>query len=215
MCIRDRYTGAEIVHPQADWLTPMRVETLLNLLPTGLVTVTTYHSSRRQDMLVHDLRGGKSYVPHHMVTIKDLLRLLVEEEWRKHSTKVAATRAFNNISILPRESWLTAAARFVQFYRASTVDSASPYASEETYFWSQLPVDQLDHLQTKLIELCIPQPIDRTAKEAQLNVRKESYEADLEAMPIARHELGLSYMDLRGKKPGPSSTRASRPLSVP
>ena len=48
-------------------------------------------------MLVHDLWGGKRYVPHHMVTIKDLLRLLVEEKWRKHSTKVAATLAFNNI----------------------------------------------------------------------------------------------------------------------
>ena len=61
-------------------------------------------------------------------------------------------------------------------------------------------MDQLDHLQTKIIELCIPQPIDRTAKEAQLNVRKESYEPDLEAMPIIRHELGLPYMNLRGKK---------------
>ena len=58
----------------------MRVETLLNFLPPGLATVTTFHSSRGQDMLVHDLRGGKRYVPHHMVTIKDLLRLLVEEE---------------------------------------------------------------------------------------------------------------------------------------
>ena len=135
-----------------------------------------------------------------MVTIKDLLCLLVEEEWRKHSTKVATTRAFNNISILPRESWLAAAARFVQFYRASTVDPASPYALEETYFCSQLPVDQLDHLQTKIIELCIPQPIDCSAKEAQLNVRKESYEPDLEATPVVRHELGLPYMDLRGKK---------------
>ena len=169
----------------------MRVETLLNFLPPGLATVTNFNSSRGQDMLVHDLRGGKRYVPHHMVTTKDLLRLLVEEEWRKYSTKVAATRAFNNISILPRESWLAAAARFVQFYRASTVDPASPYVSEEAYFWSQLPVDQLDHLQTKIIELCIPQPIDRTAKEAQLNVRKESYEPELEATPIVRHELGL------------------------
>ena len=80
-------TGAEIVHPPADRLTPMRVETLLNFLPPGLATVTTFHSSRGQDMLVHDLRGGKRYVPHHMVTIKDLLRLVVEEEWRKHSTK--------------------------------------------------------------------------------------------------------------------------------
>ena len=166
-------TGVEIVHPQADWLTLMRVETLLNFLPPGLATVTTFHSSRGQDMLVHDLRGGKRFVPHHMVTVKDLLRLLVEEEWSKHSTKVAATRAFNNISILRRESWLVAAARFVQSYRASTVDPASPYVSEEAYFWSQLPVDQLDHLQTKIIELCIPQPIDRTAKEAQLNDRKD------------------------------------------
>ena len=66
------------------------------------------------------------------------------EEWRKHSTKVAVTRAFNNISILPRESWLEAVARFIQFYRAFTVDPASPDASEETYFWSQLPVDQQD-----------------------------------------------------------------------
>ena len=115
----------------------------------------------------------------------------MEEEWRKHSTNVTATRAFNNISILPRESWLAAAARFGQFYRASTVDPASPYASEDAYFWSQLPVDQLDLLQTKIIELCIPQPIDR---EAQLNVRKESYEPVLEAMPIIRHELGLPYM---------------------
>ena len=129
-------TGAEIVHPPADWLTPTRVETLHNFLPIGLATISTYHSSRGQDMLVHDLRGGKRYVPHHMVTIKDLLRLLVEEEWRKHSTKVAATLAFNNISIFPRESWLAAAARFVQFYRASTVDPAFPYASEEAYFWS-------------------------------------------------------------------------------
>ena len=105
-------------------------------------------------MLVHDLRGGKRYVPYRMVTNKDLLRLLVEEKWRKHSTKVAATLV--NISILPRESWLAVAARFVQFYRASTVDPASPYASEETFFWSQLPVDQLGHLQTKIIELCVP-----------------------------------------------------------
>ena len=131
----------EIVHPPADWLTPTRVETLLNFLPTGLATVITYHSSRGQDMLVHDLRGGKCYVPHHMVTIKDLLSLLVEEEGREHSTKVAATLAFNNISIFPRESWLAATARFVQFYKASTVDPAIPYASEEAYFWSQLPVD--------------------------------------------------------------------------
>ena len=108
--------------------------------------------------------------------------------------------ALNNITIFPRESWLAAAARFVRFYRASTVDPAFPYASEEAYFWSQLPVDQLDFLQTKIIELCIPQPIDRTAKEAQLNVRKESYESDLEATPILKHELGLPYMNLRGKK---------------
>ena len=104
----------------------MRVETVLNFLPTGLATVTTYHSSRGQDMLIHDLRGGKRYVPHHMVTIKDLLRLLVEEEWRKHSTRVAATLAFNNISILPRESWLAAAARFVQFYSCLLYTSPSP-----------------------------------------------------------------------------------------
>ena len=166
-------------------------------LPIGLTTVITYHSSREQDMLVHDLRGGKRYVPHHMVNIKDLLRLLVEEEWRKHSTKVVATLAFNNISIFPRESWLAAAARFVQFYRASTVDPAFPCASEEAYFWSQLPVDQLDFLQSKIIELCIPQPIGRTAKEVQLNVRKKSYEPDLEAMPILKHELGLPYMNLQ------------------
>ena len=69
---------------------------------------------------------------------------------------------------------MAAAARFVQFYRALTVDPASPYASEETYFWSQLLVDRLDHLQTKIIELCIPQPVDRSAKEVQLNVNKES-----------------------------------------
>ena len=49
-------------------------------------------------MLVHDLRR---YVLHQMATIKDLLRLLVEEEWRKHS-KVAATLTFNNITIFPR-----------------------------------------------------------------------------------------------------------------
>ena len=49
-------------------------------------------------------------------------------------------------------------------------------------------------------QLCIPQPIDRTAKEAQLNVRKESYEPELETTPIVRHELGLPYMNLRGKK---------------
>ena len=61
-------------------------------------------------------------------------------------------------------------------------------------------MDQLDYLQFKIIELCIPQPIDRTAKEAQLNVRKESYEPDLEAMPILKHELGLPYMNLLGKK---------------
>ena len=112
----------------------------------------------------------------------------------------AATLAFKNISIFPRESWLAAAARFVQFYKASTVDPASPYASEEAYFWSQLPVDQLDFLRSKTIELCIPQPIDRTAKEAQLNVRKESYEPDLKATPVIKHELGLLYMNLRGEK---------------
>ena len=61
-------------------------------------------------------------------------------------------------------------------------------------------MDQLDLLQTKIIELCIPQPIDRTAKEAQLNVRKESYKPELEATPIVRHELGLPYMNLRGKR---------------
>ena len=122
-----------------------------------------------------------------------------------------ATLSFNNISFFPRESWLAAAARFVQFYRASKVDSTSPFASEEVYFWSQLPVDQLDFLQSKIIELCIPQPIDRTAKEAQLNVRKESHESDLEATLILKHELGLPYMISVAR----SSTRTSRPLAVP
>ena len=73
-------TGADIIHPPADKVTPTRVETPLNFLPTGLATVITYHSSQGQDMLVHDFRGGKRYVPHHMVTTKDPLRLLVEEE---------------------------------------------------------------------------------------------------------------------------------------
>ena len=82
-----------------------------------------------------------------MITIKDLLRLLEEEEWRKHST---------------------------------------------TQLWPSTTF--------KIIELCIPQLIDRTTKEAQLNVRKESYDPDLEATPIIKHELGLPYLNLRAKK---------------
>ena len=88
-------TGAEIVHPPADWLTTTRVETLLNFLHTGLAIVITYHSSRGQDMLVHDLRGGKHYVPHHMVTIKDLLRPL----GRQHEESVHEGGSFVGISI--------------------------------------------------------------------------------------------------------------------
>ena len=61
-------------------------------------------------------------------------------------------------------------------------------------------MDQLDHLKTKIIDLCIPQPIDRTAKEAQLNVRKESHEPELEATPIVRYELGLPYMNLVARR---------------
>ena len=64
-------------------------------------------------------------------------------------------------------------------------------------------MDQLDHLQTKIIALCIPQPIDRTAKEAQLNVRKESYEPDLKATPVIKHELGLLYICLLYTSPSP------------
>ena len=74
----------------------------------------------------------------------------------------------------------------------ATTSPTSLLISEEEC--RRFPKDQLDFLLTKIIELCIPQPIDRTAKEAQLNVRKESYESDLEVTPILKHELGLPYM---------------------
>jgi len=119
-------TNMEVVHPVADPLTPDRVEVLLDFLPGGLATVTNYNNSRGSDMLVHDIRGGKNFVPHGLVTARDLLRLLVEEEWGKIATRTAAGVAFNNIRIDKEESWLAAAGRLLQYYRASTVDPAMP-----------------------------------------------------------------------------------------
>ncbi|CAB1113987.1 unnamed protein product [Ectocarpus sp. CCAP 1310/34] len=192
------HTGVDIVHPRPDWLTTTRMEVLLDLLPNGLGTVAEYNTSTNQDMKIHDLRGGKRSVPQTHVTVMDFLRLFLEEEWRKHATKVAASTAFNSIQIRPQESWLAVAERVIQIYRASTVDPALPFLTEETYFWSQLSADQLELIQEKTIELCIPSTTDRAAKEALLQVQREYHGPRLEAMPVVKHLVGLQQMNERG-----------------
>ena len=95
----------------ADSLAPDKVEVLLDFLPGGLATVTNYNNSRGSDMLVNDIRGSESFVPQGLVTARDLLRLLVEEEWGKIATRTAAGVAFNNICIDKKKSWLAVARR--------------------------------------------------------------------------------------------------------
>eukprot|EP00752_Nemacystus_decipiens_P005075 g4606.t1 len=191
-------TGMRVVHPVADWLTPIRMEILLDLFPASLGTVTTYNAARGQEVMIHDLRGGKSSVPHQLVTVRDILRLVVEEEYRKHSTRNAAALVFNGLSLLQKESWLAFSDRLVRYYRASTVDPAMPQASEDTLFWSQISAEQLALIQEKMIRICISSDVDRSTKDAHLEVNRDKYEPELERMPIIKHELGLPHMRQRG-----------------
>lgn len=71
-------------------------------------------------------------MPHHLVTVVDPLRLVAEEEARKHATRRAAARAFNSIILGIKESWLAAKGRLVQYFRASNLDA--PYATEQENF---------------------------------------------------------------------------------
>eukprot|EP00752_Nemacystus_decipiens_P015642 g13959.t1 len=191
-------TGIRVVHPVADWLTPIRMEILLDLLPASLGTVTTYNAARGQEVMIHDLRGGKRSVPHHLVTVRDILRLVVEEEYPKHSTRNAAALAFDGLSLLQKESWLALSDRLVRYYRASTVDPAMPQASEDNLFWSQLSAEQLALIQEKMIRICISSDVDRSTKDAHLEVNRDKYEPELERMPIIKHELDLPHMRQTG-----------------
>lgn len=192
-------TGQDIVHPQADALSSMRIEILFEFFPQGLGVVTTYNSSRGQEMLIHDLRGGKRSVPHGLVTLRDVLRLFLEEEGRKHATRFAAAQAFNDISVGSRESWLAAANRLALYFRAMMVDPEFPPASEDPYVWALLTATQLEILLEKTIELCIESDMDRSEKRAQLAINKDLYTPQLQAMPIVRQELGLPPMNNRGE----------------
>ena len=182
------HRGYDIPHPRVDGLSIMRIEVLLEFLPQDMVVVTTYNT-RYHEMLIHDLRGGKRNVPHHHVALIDLLRLFVEEEGRKHATRALAARAFRNIKINLNESWLAAASRLIRHYRAFTVDPEAPYGTEETYFWSLLSASNLELLQEKAIELCIPSVLNRTTKKAHLDLHKDAWSPQLEVMHVIRHEV--------------------------
>ena len=128
----------DVQHPCVDHLTTMRIEVLLDFLPPDMAVVTTYNNTRFHDMPIHDIRGGKRNVPHHHVTLLDMLRLFVEEESRKHATRALSAQAFGGISINPSESWLAAASRLIRYYRAFIVNPEEPYSAEERYIWSLL-----------------------------------------------------------------------------
>ena len=91
-------------------------------------------------------------MPHHHVTLIDLLRLFVEEEGRKHATRTCAARAFSGITINLDESWLAAASRLIRYCRAFTIGPEAPNGIEEAYFWSLLSASNLEVLQENAIE---------------------------------------------------------------
>lgn len=164
-------------------------------------------------MLVHYVRGGKRYVPHHLVTVLDLLRLAAEEEARKHATRRTAVTAFNYIALGVKEPWLAAQGRLVQHFRASNFDPDAPYATEESYFWQLLPMRDLQVLEERALKLCFPQVIDRLPREAQLFTIRAQYRQQLEGMPAVRHELGSPYIVKRGAFTKEIFTRFSNTLA--
>lgn len=197
---QDRLGPDNIFHPSVDDLTPLRVETLLQLLPPGLGVVAPYNTSRKGEMQVHDIRGGKYTVPNANVTAMDILRLLVEEETRKGATTAAALSAFNKITVRAGESWLAATTRLLQYFRAAKVDADAPYLVEEEYFWRLLSVSDLLVIMEKAVELCFPQRGDQMVYNAHLVSKRETFEPHLQLLPISRHELGSPGMVYRVTK---------------
>lgn len=198
----DRYDrDHHVVHGGVDELTQLRVNTIIQILPEDNGVVVSYNTARDTDdtILVHDLRRGKFPVHYTRVTVRDLLRLVVEDESRQGAITVAARDAFQRISLKPGESWKAAAARMLQYYRAATATADSPANSEESIYCQVMPENILWMLLSKYTALCMPGQLDVTSCHSYRMLLEQTYSDALRRKPIITSQINSEHMIGRGQ----------------
>lgn len=107
-------------------------------------------------MTVYRITGEGDLVPAAEVTVKDLLRLLVEEE-ATHAQAPAATRnALLDITRKPQNTIAVAATWPTNAFRASVVNCNRLHAAEMSYFWRCISEDDLADFMWRLSKNMIP-----------------------------------------------------------
>ena len=92
--------------PQADYITPMRVECFMKLVSTNLATRA---AMVRNTMLeVYPVQGGRALIPLHEVTVTDWVRLLVVQVSKQGGTRDTARYALRNVKLTKVEAWMSA-----------------------------------------------------------------------------------------------------------
>ena len=83
--------------PQADCITPMRVECFMKLVSPDPATRTAMVPNTMVE--VYPVQGGRPLIPFHGMTITDWARLLVAEVSKQSGTRETARHALKNIRL--------------------------------------------------------------------------------------------------------------------
>ena len=139
--------------PQADYLTPMRVECFMKLVSPNLATRAAMIPNTMVE--VYPVQGGRAILPFHEVS-------------KQGGTRDTARYALRNIKLTKGEAWMSASTRLVLHMRAALVDHTKPYASEELYFWRFITEADLMTLVERALDLFLPPMLDRLSLESYL-----------------------------------------------
>ena len=139
--------------PQADYLTPMRVECFMKLVSPNLATRAAMIPNTMVE--VYPVQGGRAILPFHEVS-------------KQGGTRDTARYALRNIKLTKGEAWMSASTRLVLHMRAALVDHTKPYASEELYFWRFITEADLMTLVERALDLFLPTMLDRLSLESYL-----------------------------------------------
>ena len=182
--------------PQADSLTPMRVECRMKLVSPNLATRAVMVPGTVIE--VYPVQGGRARIPFNEVTITDWTRLLVTEVFKQGGTRDTARYALKNIKLAKGEAWMSASTKLVLHMRAALVDHTRPYASEEQHFWRFITEADLMTLVDRALNLFLSPVLDRMSLESYVVLVHKEITAQLAHRPVDVSHPNSDYMVQRG-----------------
>lgn len=180
----------------ADDLTSRRRELLVDLLHDHLPTYHTMQQDR--DVRVFRISGKVNLVPSAQVTMTDWLRLIVREQGLANGYEDFAANALRTVTRRPSESWASAAARVLVVFRATQVDPSHPHITEPTFFWRHITARTMKALYERMVEVLLPNAIDRVGLSGLLHIEFAAVDRALEPLRTESHDPMNENMVARG-----------------